>query len=156
MKAVLPPRDPAGTSSSVLAMRMANLAPFAAEMNHLCPLMTHSSPSGTAWVRMRVGSEPATSGSVMAKHDDETPSQSGRRYFSFCSSVAQCSRVCMLPSSGAMQLRTQGPTRVLADSACTMARATWPRPMPPHSSGMWGSQRPASLALPRSPMRVRM
>ena len=37
------------------------------------------------------------------------PSHSGRRYFSFCSSVAQCSSVCMLPSSGAWQLRTNGP-----------------------------------------------
>jgi hypothetical protein len=32
-------------SSSVRAMRMAKLARWALEMNHLCPLMTHSSPS---------------------------------------------------------------------------------------------------------------
>ena len=32
-------------SSSVRAMRMAKLARWALEMNHLWPLMTHSSPS---------------------------------------------------------------------------------------------------------------
>ena len=31
------------------------------------------------------------------------------RYFSFCSSVPQCSSVCMLPSSGAWQFNTHGP-----------------------------------------------
>ena len=36
-------------------------------MNHLCPLMTHSSPSWTAVVPMTVGSAPALNGSVSAK-----------------------------------------------------------------------------------------
>ena len=58
---------------------------------------------------MSVGSEPATSGSVIAKHDDAAPSHSGFRYFSFCSSVPQCSSVCMLPSSGACALIANGP-----------------------------------------------
>ena len=65
--------------SSVRAMRMAKLARWALEMNHLWPLITHSSPSGSACVRISVGSEPATSGSVMAKHDHTVPSHSGRR-----------------------------------------------------------------------------
>ena len=78
-------------------------------MNHLWPLITHSSPSWYALVWISVGSEPATSGSVIAKHDAVVPSHSGFRYFSFCSSVAQCSSVCMLPSSGAWQLNTHGP-----------------------------------------------
>ena len=43
------------------------------------------------------------------KHDIAVPSQSGRRYFSFCSGVPQCSSVCMLPSSGAWQFRMNGP-----------------------------------------------
>ena len=60
-------------------------------------------------VWISVGSEPATSGSVIAKQLIAMPSHSGRRYFSFCSSVAQCSSVCMLPSSGAWQFRTNGP-----------------------------------------------
>ena len=74
-----PPEEPSGTSGSVRAMRMANCARRAFEMNHLWPLMTHSSPSFSAWVRMSVGSEPATSGSVIAKHDMTVPSHSGRR-----------------------------------------------------------------------------
>ena len=95
--------------SSVRHTRMANFARWALEMNHLWPLMTHSSPSGYADVWMSVGSDPATSGSVMAKHDHVVPSHSGRRYFSFWASVAQWSSVCMLPSSGAWQFRTHGP-----------------------------------------------
>ncbi len=154
-KAVLAPREPSGTSCSVLAMRMAKLARRALEMNHLWPLITHSSPSWTASVRMSVGSEPATSGSVMAKQDIWTPSSSGRRYFSFCASSAQCSRVCMLPSSGAWQLSTHGPMRVLAASDCTMASSTCPRPMPPHSFGMCGSQSPSALASERRRKIVR-
>ena len=153
MNAVLAPRAPSGTSSSVRAMRMANEARAAPEMNHLCPLITHSSPSCTTWVRMNVGSEPATSGSVMAKQDETTPSHSGFRYDAFWSSVPQCNSVCMLPSSGAMQLSTHGPTRAFAASACTMASATCPRPMPPHSGGMCGSQSPRSRARSRSASR---
>ncbi len=60
----------------------------------------------------------------------------------------------MLPSSGAMQLRIHGPRRVLPASACTMANSTCPNPMPPHSTGMWGSQRPASFASSRSARMV--
>ena len=45
MNAVSAPRDPTGTSCSVRAMRMAKLDRRALEMNHLCPLITHSSPS---------------------------------------------------------------------------------------------------------------
>jgi len=95
--------------SSVRQMRMAKSARWACEMNHLRPLITHSSPSVYARVCISVGSEPATSGSVMAKHERAVPSQSGLRYRSACSGVAQCSRVCMLPSSGAWQLNTHGP-----------------------------------------------
>ena len=87
--------------SSVRAIRIANCARRAFEMNHLCPFTTQSSPSRTARVWMSVGSEPATSGSVIAKQLIICPSQSGRRYFSFCSSVAQWRSVCMFPSSGA-------------------------------------------------------
>ena len=77
---------------------------------------------------MSVGSEPATSGSVIAKHERTTPSQSGRRYFSFCASVAQWSSVCMLPSSGAWAFSANGPKPDFAASADTAAMATCPEP----------------------------
>ena len=93
---------------------------------------------------MSVGSEPATSGSVMAKHDRAVPSHSGRRYLSFCSGVPQCSRVCWLPSSGAWALMTNGPMPTLAASADTAAIAVGPSPIPPHSGGMCGNQIPQS------------
>ena len=65
--------------SSVRAIRMANCAPRAPEMNHLCPFTTQWSPSSVARVWISVGSDPATSGSVIAKHERMRPSQSGRR-----------------------------------------------------------------------------
>src|SRR5437870_698340 len=77
----------------------------------------------------------------MAKQERMKPSQSGRRYFSFCASFAQCSRVCMLPSSGAWALRANGPNPDLAASADTAAMATWPSPIPPYSFGICGIAR---------------
>ena len=61
---------------------------MAPDVNHLWPLMIQWSPRFTALVRICVGSEPATSGSVIAKHERTLPSASGRRYLSFCSGVA--------------------------------------------------------------------
>src|SRR3972149_2746190 len=65
-------------SGSVRAMTMAKRAPWAPEENHLWPLSTQSSPSLTAVVWMRVGSDPATSGSVIAKQERHSPLASGR------------------------------------------------------------------------------
>jgi hypothetical protein len=48
--------------------------------------MTHSSPSLTASVVNIFGSDPAC-GSVIEKHEKHSPSRSGWRYISFCSSV---------------------------------------------------------------------
>ena len=55
------------TSGFVTAItsRMSAIEPF--DVNHLCPLMTHSSPSRSARVFSSVGSEPAVAGSVMEK-----------------------------------------------------------------------------------------
>ena len=39
----------------------------------MCPSITHSSPSRTARVRNSVGSDPATSGSVIEKNDRTSP-----------------------------------------------------------------------------------
>ena len=87
-------------------------------------------------MRIPVGSEPATSGSVIAKHDRTRPSTDGRRYFSCCSGVAWCSSVCWFPSSGAWAFSTNGPKLLRAASADTNAIAVIPRPSPPHSTGM--------------------
>ena len=62
---------------------MANAAPSAPLENHLCPSTTHSSPSRAARVRSSVGSDPATSGSVIEKKERTSPETSGRRKRSF-------------------------------------------------------------------------
>ena len=101
---------------------------------------------------MSVGSEPATSGSVMAKHDRAVPSQSGPAGTSpsarRCPSAGACAGC---PRPGAWALRTNGPIDTFAASADTAAIAVGPRPMPPHSGGMCGSQScQSSLACWRS------
>ena len=82
MKAVL--RACGGSASaSVRQITMMKSAPRAPEANHLWPLITQSSPSSTASVWISVGSEPATSGSVIEKQERILPSHSGRSHFSF-------------------------------------------------------------------------
>ena len=71
------------------------------ETNHLWPLITHSSPSRTALVAMRVGSAPARNGSVSANALEMSPRRLGRSQRSFCSSVAPWASSSMLPLSGA-------------------------------------------------------
>ena len=56
----------------------------------------------------------------------------------------------MLPSSGAWQLRTKAPMPDRPTSAETAAMAVGPSPIPPHSSGMWGSHSPSDFARSRS------
>ena len=137
-------------SGSVFAITIANFAPCAPEINHLCPLITQLSPCFTAAVLICVGSEPAASGSVIAKHDLILPSHSGRKYFSFCAGVAKCSNVCMLPSSGACTLRMNDARRVRPHSAEITAIAIASRPSPPNSAGICGSHRPRCRALRRN------
>ena len=60
------------------AITIPNAAPSAPDENHLCPSITHSSPSRTARVRSVVGSEPGTSGSVIEKNERISPATSGR------------------------------------------------------------------------------
>ena len=52
------------TSGLVTAITIRKSATDPLEVNHLCPLITHSSPSRTADVCNSVGSDPAVSGSV--------------------------------------------------------------------------------------------
>src|SRR5215213_9145433 len=75
-----------GTASGsrfVLHMTIRKSLIDAFELNHLCPLMTHSSPSSTAWVVSSVGSAPAP-GSVIEKQLRISPASSGCIHFFFC------------------------------------------------------------------------
>ena len=56
-------------SGFVIAITMVNWAPSAAVVNHLCPLITYSSPSKTALVDIWMGLLPACSGSVIEKQE---------------------------------------------------------------------------------------
>ena len=66
---------PASGSVTTIAIRKSATIPF--DVNHLWPLMTHSSPSSTALDESKVGSEPAVFGSVIEKADRSRPSRSG-------------------------------------------------------------------------------
>jgi hypothetical protein len=82
-------------------MTMKKSASRPLEVNHLWPLITHSSPSRTALVRMERGSDPAFSGSVMENPDCMVPSTRGRSHFSFCSAVPYLAKIVWLPELGA-------------------------------------------------------
>ncbi len=56
-----------GASGSVTTIAIAKSAPTAPDVNHLCPLMTHSPSTSSAREWMFVGSEPDVSGSVIEK-----------------------------------------------------------------------------------------
>ena len=106
---VAPPRSPG--APLVRAMQIAKPAPWAPLMNHFRPSMRQPPSTFAAVVDSIDGSDPAPgAGSVIAKQDRISPSASGRRYFSFCSSLATTSSRCMLPSSGAAQLSASGPS----------------------------------------------
>src|SRR5687768_8043123 len=64
--------------------------------HHLRPLITYSSPSRVIVECRLVGSELATSGSVIPKHDRISPSSRGFSHVAFCSSVPNSARISML------------------------------------------------------------
>ena len=70
-------------------------------MNHLCPSITHSSPSLTAVVPITVGSDPARKGSVRANALEISPDRFGQSHRSFWASVAPWASSSMFPLSGA-------------------------------------------------------
>ncbi len=142
-----------GASWSVTAITIPNIAPSAADENHLCPLITHSSPSSTAVVRSAVGSAPETSGSVIEKNERAVPSTSGLRKRSFCSSVPNMCRISPLPASGAWQLKTSCAHVLRPISSFRSAYSMKPEPVPPASGGRCGAQIPAAFARPRSSSR---
>ena len=93
------PSSPVGSLARHITMKKSASMPF--EVNHLCPLMTQSSPSRTASVSIERGSDPARSGSVIEKPDSISPSMSGRSHLRFCSSVPYLTRMLALPEFGA-------------------------------------------------------
>ena len=97
-----------------------------------------------------VGSLDATSGSVIAKHDRIRPSASGRSQRSFCSSLPAISKVCMLPSSGAMQFMPSAASGAAPTSWEMSAIPSTPTPRPPYSSGRCGVKIPRSRARSRN------
>ena len=66
---------PASGSVTTIAIRKSAIMPL--DVNHLWPLITHSSPLSTAVVDINVGSEPALSGSVIENAERILPSSSG-------------------------------------------------------------------------------
>ena len=94
-------------SGSVFAITMPKSDPSALLLNHLWPLMTHSSPSRTARVCRPVGSAPETSGSVIEKKERISPATRGFSQRSFCSGVPNRWRISALPVSGAWQPKTR-------------------------------------------------
>src|SRR5205807_6347193 len=89
------------TSGLVIAINTRKSADEPLDVNHLWPLITHSSPSRTALVLSRVGSEPAVSGSVIENALRSLPSRRGHSQRSFWSSVAPMAMSSALPESGA-------------------------------------------------------
>src|SRR5271157_3442910 len=102
MICVVRPFTSASLAFSVRHITIAKSARFALEENHLWPVITHSSPSRTARVRIERGSEPAVSGSVIAKQDCIVPATSGSSHFFFCSVEPYLTRMVWLPEFGAM------------------------------------------------------
>ena len=103
-------------SGSVTAMVIRKSAREPFEVNHLWPSITHSSPSRRARVRISLGSEPATSGSVIENALRISPARSGSIHFFFCSLVPPTAISSALPGVG----------RVVAEDRAARVRV-WPR-----------------------------
>src|SRR3984893_474566 len=74
------------TSGLVTAITIRKSATDPLLVNHLCPLITHSSPSRTADVVSNVGSDPAVLGSVIENADRNSPSNNGCSHRDRCDS----------------------------------------------------------------------
>ena len=138
-----------GASGSLTTMTIATSAPMAPVQNHLWPSITHSSPSRTALVSSVVGSDPATSGSVIAKQLRIEPSSSGASQRSLCSSVPWSTRISIFPVSGAEQLKANGATGLRPIVSHSMPYSQFVSPAPSSSSGRKRFQRPSDFALSR-------
>ena len=97
----------------------------------LAPLITHSSPSCTATVRMEAGSDPA-SGSDRAKAGESLPEAQSGSHFAFCSSVPK-SWIGSVPSSCTIRI-SEHDAETLAISSTAICSISVPVPVPPCSS----------------------
>ncbi len=95
------------------------------------PLITHSSPSRTAVVRIAAGSLPA-SGSERAKAGDHSPLAHLGRKRSFSSSEPK-SWIGSVPSSWIIRIRAEE-AQALAISSTAICRTRVPVPVPPYCS----------------------
>jgi hypothetical protein len=95
------------TSGFVTAITTRKSATDAFDVNHLWPLITHSSPSRTARVRSSVGSAPAP-GSVIENALRSLPSSSGCIQRAFWSSLPPTAMSSALPESGAWLPKIDG------------------------------------------------
>ena len=75
-------------------------------MNHLRPCTTSWPPSCAMRVCSCVGSDDATSGSLIAKQERMSPLSSGSSQRARCGASAKSCSSSMLPLSGALQLKT--------------------------------------------------
>ena len=131
-------------SGSVTAMRMRKSATEPFDVNHLCPLITYSSPSRSARVVSRVGSAPAF-GSVMENALRRRPSSSGSIHCFFCASFAPSASSSAFPESGALLPNTDGAYTHCPRISCIRPSLTWPNPPPPSSGGRCAAQSPRAL-----------
>ena len=142
-------------SGLVTTIAIATEAPTAPEVNHLWPLITHSSPSSSARVRSVRGSEPATSGSVIEKQERISPSSNGASQCRFCSSVPCSAMISLLPVSGAAQLNAIGAIAGLRPiSSQSTPYSQLVSPTPCSESGMNRFQRPSECARSRISTRT--
>ena len=132
-------------------MTMRKSATDPLEVNHLWPLMTHSSPSRTAVVRIRVGSAPAP-GSVMEKALRSLPSSSGSSHWVRCSSRPLASMPMAsssaLPESGALLPKTTGAMAAAPEDLVQQSQAHLAEAHAPELGGQVGG--PQALAFTSS------
>ncbi len=114
-------------------------------MNHLWPLMTHSSPSSAAVVPITVGSAPAKNGSVRAKALEISPRMLGHNQRSFCSSVAPWASSSMFPLSGAWTPKIVIDTMQRPMISDISASLSCPKPGPPSFGSRKAPHRPRSF-----------
>ena len=126
------------------------------EVNHLCPLITHSSPSSTAVVDISTGSEPAWSGSVMENPDRSRPARRGWSHRSFCAGLPKLASTSELPESGAWLPNTVGAQGDMPSISCIRPSLTCPKPWPPSSGVRWAAHRPCFLTWSWSERTIRM